>query len=60
MDEYEGITKLENLQEHPYEEVYKKTIQLLERFFSADEDVDAENLAPATTDPGTFSFGVSK
>jgi importin subunit alpha-1 len=60
MDEYEGITKLEDLQEHPNEEVYKKTIKMLERFFSADEDVDDENLAPATTAAGTFSFGVSK
>jgi HEAT repeat protein len=59
MDEYDGISKLEQLQEHPNEEVYKKTIKLLERFFS-DEDADDENLAPATTETGTFSFGVSK
>jgi hypothetical protein len=42
------------------EEVYKKTIKMFEGFFSADDDVDNENLAPATTDEGTFSFGVSK
>jgi hypothetical protein len=54
-DEYNGIESLENLQEHPSEEVYNKAIKIIENHFNADEEED-ENLAPETTDNGTFGF----
>eukprot|EP00339_Tiarina_fusa_P001100 CAMPEP_0117055134 /NCGR_PEP_ID=MMETSP0472-20121206/38213_1 /TAXON_ID=693140 ORGANISM="Tiarina fusus, Strain LIS" /NCGR_SAMPLE_ID=MMETSP0472 /ASSEMBLY_ACC=CAM_ASM_000603 /LENGTH=544 /DNA_ID=CAMNT_0004770997 /DNA_START=55 /DNA_END=1689 /DNA_ORIENTATION=+ len=55
-DEYQGIESLENLQEHPSDQVYNKTIKIIETHFNADEEED-ENLAPTTTDSGTFAFG---
>jgi importin subunit alpha-1 len=56
-DEYQGIESLESLQEHPSEEVYNKTIKIIETHFNAEEEED-ENLAPTTTDNGSFAFGV--
>jgi hypothetical protein len=58
LDEYNGIENLENLQEHPSNTVYEKTVKIIETFFGADEQED-ENLAPAMTDSGTFGFGMS-
>jgi hypothetical protein len=55
-DEYNGIESLESLQEHPSEDVYNKTIKIIETYFNTDEEED-ENLAPETTDNGTFGFG---
>jgi hypothetical protein len=57
-DEYNGIDYLENLQEHPSDSVYKKAITIIEGYFGAEEEED-ENLAPTTTDSGTFGFGIS-
>lgn len=57
-DEYNGIEYLENLQEHPSDSVYKKTIKIIEAYFGGDEEED-ENLAPTMTDSGTFGFGIS-
>lgn len=58
LDEYNGIDNLENLQEHPSDSVYKKTVHIIETYFGADEQED-ENLAPTMTDNGTFAFGLS-
>jgi importin subunit alpha-1 len=54
--EYSGIEYLENLQEHPSDEVYNKTIKIIETYFQSEEQED-ENLVPETTDDGTFGFG---
>ena len=56
VDEADGIDLLERLQEHDNENVYIKTVDIIEKYFNA-EDED-ENLAPAT-DGNAFSFGVS-
>mmetsp|Transcript_142 Transcript_142/g.283 ORF Transcript_142/g.283 Transcript_142/m.283 type:complete len:519 (+) Transcript_142:127-1683(+) len=59
VDEAEGIEKIEQLQEHEVEEVYNKSVHILEEFFAADEDED-ENLAPNAVENCTsFSFGVA-
>lgn len=57
-DEYNGIDYLENLQEHPSDRVYKKTVTVIESYFGGEAEED-ENLAPTTTDSGTFGFGIS-
>lgn len=50
-----GLDKIEFLQSHENEDIYKKTFEILENFFNA-EDED-EKLAPqATTDEGQFQF----
>lgn len=57
-DECNGIDHLENLQEHPSNAVYQKTVKIIETYFGED-DQDDENLAPVTTATGTFGFGIS-
>jgi len=58
-DEAEGIEHLEALQEHENEEVYEKSVLLLEQFFGAEEANENENLEPKT-DGNAFSFGVAQ
>jgi hypothetical protein len=57
-DEFNGIDYLENLQEHPSNSVYRRTIKIIESYFGG-EEVEDENLAPTTTESGTFGFGMS-
>jgi hypothetical protein len=56
MDECGGVDHLENLQEHPNNDIYEKASALILRYFGSDENED-QNLAPATEADGTFSFG---
>ncbi|KAL3934169.1 MAG: hypothetical protein SGBAC_010054 [Bacillariaceae sp.] len=58
LDEYNGIALIEDLQSHPSNAVYEKTLKILETYFGAEEEED-ENMAPAMTDSGTFGFGLS-
>lgn len=58
LDEYNGVDFLENLQEHPSDAVYQKTVHIIETFFGGEEEED-ENLVPTMTDSGTFGFGLS-
>lgn len=53
-DEAEGVDKLELLQEHENEDVYRLAVDLLERFFG-EEDEEDQNVAPNPTSNG-FSF----
>ena len=57
-DEAEGIDKLEQLQEHENEDIYKGAVSLLEKHFGEDDDED-QNLAPNTTAHGGFAFGLA-
>jgi hypothetical protein len=56
-DEAEGIDKLEALQEHENEDVYKGAVGLLERYFGVDDEED-QNLAPNVSNGG-FAFGLA-
>merc|ERR1719238_303931 len=69
VDEAEGLDKLEQLQTHQNEDVYKKAMHILETYFGIDEEED-EAIAPETTQqglvfqgqqqdgpPGGYSFG---
>jgi len=51
VDEAEGLDKLEQLQNHQNEDVYKKAVHILETHFGIDDDED-EQLAPETTNEG--------
>jgi hypothetical protein len=58
IDEAGGIDKLENLQEHENEEIYQKSIRILETYFGGeDAPTDSENLMPSSNQ-STFSFGI--
>ncbi len=56
VDECDGLTMIETLQEHESEEVYQKAATLIETYFGAEDEED-ENIAPEING-GTFSFGV--
>ena len=52
-----GVDKLEELQTHPNETVYNKTVKILDDFFVAQEAED-ENLMPHQSGGG-FQFGAA-
>lgn len=58
VDEVDGISKLELLQEHENHEVYEKAVRIIEKYFSGEEEEeDSENVAP-TINANTFNFGI--
>lgn len=59
IDEADGISKLEALQEHEHNEVYQKAMGIVEKHFGG-EDEESENLAPVNQNQNqmTFGFGV--
>ena len=57
VDEYEGIDKLESLQDHENNEVYGKAVKILETFFGGTEE-ESENLTPSVNTGNVFSFGL--
>jgi len=54
IDEAEGLDKLENLQNHNNEDVYKKAVHILETYFGLDDEED-DHIAPQATEGG-FAF----
>ena len=70
VDEAEGLDKLEQLQNHQNEDVYKKAVHILEAYFGLDDDDDTaiapeqnqqgfvfQGQAAAAPPPGGFQFG---
>ena len=58
LDSFDGVEKIENLQNHRSNDVYDKAIKIIEDFFSGDEEDECENIAPKMNDK-TFSFGTT-
>jgi len=59
VDECEGLSMIEDLQEHESDEVYQKAVMIIETYFGADDGEENENIAPENNG-STFSFGVSQ
>lgn len=57
VDECDGLEKLELLQEHQSDAVYKKAIDIIETYFGCEDGEEDENLAPALNGD-TYAFGV--
>ena len=57
VDECDGLTMIEALQEHESDEVYQKAVSIIETYFGSEDGAEDENLAPEANG-GTFSFGV--
>ena len=55
VEECGGLDKIESLQNHENVEIYKLAYEIIEQYFSDDQEEDAE-VAPAATADG-FQFG---
>lgn len=58
VDECDGLEKLELLQEHQSDDVYKKAVEIIETYFGCEDGAEDENLAPALNG-NTYAFGIS-
>jgi HEAT repeat protein len=58
VEECGGVEKLENLQEHDNEDVYRRAVNILENYFDGEEVTESENVAPYVTSLNTYSFGL--
>lgn len=59
VDECNGLEKLEKLQEHASDDIYRKAVEIIETFFGCEDGTEDENLAPSVHG-GAFSFGISQ
>ena len=57
VDEAEGLEKIEQLQNHPNNDIYDKAVKIMETYFGLEEEED-QNLAPRMdAGGGTYAFG---
>jgi len=60
VEECGGVDQIESLQRHDNEEIYKKSVQILQAFYESEEDGDDMNLAPkVNSNSQQFAFGDS-
>lgn len=57
VDECDGLDAIEQLQEHSNDDVYKKAISIIERYFGVEAEGD-ENVLPGVSNDGQFVFGL--
>lgn len=56
--EADGLTKIEQLQQHENNDIYEKCVKILETYFGVEDEVEMPELAPQTNEGGeTFAFG---
>ena len=56
--EADGLSKIEDLQQHSNNDIYEKCIKILETYFGVDEEEEMPALAPGMEgNPYTFSGG---
>uniref|UniRef100_A0A8C6S5N1 Importin subunit alpha n=1 Tax=Neogobius melanostomus TaxID=47308 RepID=A0A8C6S5N1_9GOBI len=51
-----GLEKIENLQQHENEDIYKLAFEIIDQYFSGDDIDEDPSLMPETTQGGTFAF----
>ncbi|XP_066542465.1 importin subunit alpha-4-like isoform X2 [Hoplias malabaricus] len=56
IEECGGMEKIENLQQHENEYIYKLAFEIIDQFFSGDDVDEDSSLVPAPTEGDTFSF----
>lgn len=57
IEEAEGLDKIEKLQQHENNDIYKKAYNIIDKYFSEEQEEDAA-LAPAVNSQGGFTFGI--
>jgi len=58
VDESDGIDGIEALQEHANDDIYKKSISLIEKYFGVEAEEGDENVLPGVGNDGQFVFGL--
>lgn len=59
LQEYGGVSHLENLQNHQNEEIYQLCVKILQTYFDAEEEEGGEGIVPSTNmDTGTYNFDI--
>lgn len=59
IDECDGLDKIEMLQTHDNNEIYEKSVKLLERYW-AEEDEEVQNVQDGDGNQQAFGFGSSQ
>ena len=57
VDECGGMEKIEQLQNHENEELYKKALGIMERYFADEDDDEIDMGAPTASSTTAFTFG---
>ncbi|NXS15137.1 IMA5 protein, partial [Mystacornis crossleyi] len=57
VEELDGLEKIENLQNHENDMVYRAALDIIEKYFSGEENTDLE---PQTGQDGLYDFSVEK
>eukprot|EP00063_Salmo_salar_P031329 XP_014006164.1 PREDICTED: importin subunit alpha-4-like [Salmo salar] len=56
IEECGGLEKIENLQQHENEDIYKLAFEIIDQYFSGDDIDEDPSLIPKATQGGTFNF----
>ncbi|XP_066456662.1 importin subunit alpha-3 isoform X2 [Eleutherodactylus coqui] len=56
IEECGGLEKIEQLQSHENEDIYKLAFEIIDQFFSSDDIDEDASLVPETRQGGTFNF----
>ncbi|CAL1582012.1 unnamed protein product [Knipowitschia caucasica] len=56
IEECGGLGKIENLQQHENEDIYKLAFEIIDQYFSGDDIDEDPNVMPETTQGGTYAF----
>ncbi|GKY98155.1 Inositol monophosphatase 2 [Mayamaea pseudoterrestris] len=59
ISEAEGLNKIEDLQQHSNNEIYERSIKILETYFGVEDDDEMAAIAPAMVG-GQFGFGMDQ
>uniref|UniRef100_A0A672PQI7 Importin subunit alpha n=1 Tax=Sinocyclocheilus grahami TaxID=75366 RepID=A0A672PQI7_SINGR len=59
IEECGGLEKIENLQQHENEDIYKLAFEIIDQYFSGDDIDEDPSLIPGATQGGTFNFDPS-
>ena len=59
ISEAEGLAKIEDLQQHTNNDIYEKSIKILETYFGVEEEEEMANLAPQM-EGDQFGFGMGQ
>lgn len=59
IEECGGLEKIEQLQNHENEDIYKLAYEIIDQFFSSDDIDEDPSLVPESVQGGTFGFNSS-